>query len=135
MTPSSDAKQLEFNEDRGSKCLKTDVQSTKNNNLRDAVVRESLSDGFLSSYDNVEKHSSEALPSEMSRQDFPMGTGLSEDKDGHQLPVVPGSSPKTSDAVATFIKHDDSGNVHLKEEVYVILLLTFTILVEDYLGL
>lgn len=135
LTPSSDAKQLEFYEDRSPKCLKTDVQSRKNNSLKDAVVRESVSDGILAACDNVEKNSSEALPSEMSREDVQVGTGLNEDKVGYQLPVAPGSSPKTSDAVATLIGHTDAGNLFLKEEVYVVLFISFTIFLEDYLGL
>lgn len=115
--------------------MKTDVQSRKNNSLKDAVVRESVSDGILAAYDNVEKNSSETLPSEMSREDVQVGTGLNEDKVGHQLPVAPGGSPKTSDAVATLIVHADAGNLCLKEEVYVVLFMTFTIFLEDYLGL
>lgn len=118
LTPSSDAKQLEFYEDRGSKFSKTEIQSMKNKNLRDAVVREPLSDGCPAACDNAKKHTSEAMPSEVPRHDFNMATGQNEEKVDNQHPAVLGSSPKTDDAVATSAEHGDAGNIHVKEEVY-----------------
>lgn len=120
LAPSSDAKQLEFYEERGSKFSKTENQSMKNKNLRNAVVRDPLSDGCIAACDNVKKHTSEAIPSEMPRQDFNMGTRLNEEKVDHQHPAVLGSSTKTDDAVGTSTVHGDAGNIHVKEEVFFI---------------
>ncbi|XP_048319764.2 uncharacterized protein LOC107403796 isoform X1 [Ziziphus jujuba] len=111
LTPSSDAKQLEFYEDRGLKFSKTEIQSMKNKNLRDAVVREPLSDGCPAACDNAKKHTSE-----VPRHDFNMATGQNEEKVDNQHPAVLGSSPKTDDAVATSAEHGDAGNIHVKEE-------------------
>ncbi|PON73503.1 Autoimmune regulator [Parasponia andersonii] len=115
-TPTSDAKQLEFYEDRAPKFPKGESHTTKNKHLKETVVREPTSDRRLVPHGNVGKHSSEALSSDMSRQDFAIGTGLKEDKNGHQLPAVLESSPKTDDAVGSSAGHGNAGKLRVKDE-------------------
>ncbi|KAL5551500.1 hypothetical protein UlMin_001676 [Ulmus minor] len=115
-TPTSDAKQLEFCEDRGPKFSKAEIQSMKNKNPSENMVREPSSDRYLAVQDNVEKHSVEAISLDMSRQDFPTEIGLKEDKVGHQLPVGLEVTPGTIDVVAPSIEHNNAGKCHVKDE-------------------
>ncbi|XP_024023816.1 dentin sialophosphoprotein isoform X2 [Morus notabilis] len=106
-TPTSDAKQLEFYEDRAPKFPKGEIQSTKNKNLKETTIKEPTSNPHLAAHGNVEKHSTEALSSNVSRQDFPIGTGLKEEKIDHQHPAVLESSPKEDDAVGSSVQRDN----------------------------
>ncbi|KAM1477012.1 hypothetical protein ACFX1Q_038381 [Malus domestica] len=108
-TPTSDAKQLEFSEDRGPKISKGDIQSKKSKKFSDSVVREPASDGCLPADSTVEKHSSESLISDTRKQKISIGDGLKEDKVGHQVPAVPENLTltKTVDAVASLLEHND----------------------------
>ncbi|XP_062074710.1 uncharacterized protein LOC133778718 [Humulus lupulus] len=115
-TPTSDAKQLEFYEDRAPKFSKGESQSTKSKNLKETVGREPTSDRRLVLHSNPGKHSTEVLSSDMSRQDFSVRTGLKEDKIGHQLPAVLERSPKHDDAVGSSSGHDNTGKLHIKAE-------------------
>lgn len=119
-TPTSDAKQLEFYEDRAPKFPKGEIQSMKNKNLKETTVKEPTSNPHLAAHGNVEKHSTEALSSDVSRQDLPIGTGLKEEKIDHQHPAVLESSPKEDDAVGSSVQRDN-----VKEEVF-LYPLTFT---------
>ena len=120
--PTSDAKQLEFYGDRAPKFPKGESHSTKNKNLKETVVREPTPDRYSVPHGNVGKNSSETLSSDMSKQDLSIGTGLKEDKNGHQLPALLESSPKTDDAVGSSDAHDNAGKLGIKEEVLVIAL-------------
>lgn len=116
-TPTSDAKQLEFYEDRAPKFPKGESYIARNKNLKETVVRDPASDRYLVPHVNVGKHSTEALSSDMSGQDVSIGTGLKEEKIGHQLPAVLESSPKTDDAAGSSAGHDNAGKLCIKEEV------------------
>lgn len=57
-TPTSDAKKLEFYEDRSAKSYKTDIRSVKNRNLRDSEAVDPTSDCRIpdSKTDEIPKH-------------------------------------------------------------------------------
>lgn len=118
-TPTSDAKQLEFSEDRGPKISKGDIQSKNSKKFSDSMVREPASDGCLPVDSTVEKHLSEALISDTHKQKISIGDGLKEDKVGHQVPVVPENLTltKTIDAVASLLEHNDGAADCEKKEV------------------
>lgn len=61
--PTSDAKQLEFYEDRGAKSFRTDIRSVKSRNLRDTVAVEPISDCRIavSKIDEVPKNDVTAI--------------------------------------------------------------------------
>uniref|UniRef100_A0A2N9IEL9 Zinc finger PHD-type domain-containing protein n=1 Tax=Fagus sylvatica TaxID=28930 RepID=A0A2N9IEL9_FAGSY len=120
-TPTSDAKQLEFYEDRGSKFIKDETKSIKNKNLKGTVVPEHVPDGNLTVENNVEElknnlaaiaHSPEALTSDFPRCASSAGAGLKGEKDGNQVPIAVESSPKTADGAASLLEN----NVPVKEE-------------------
>lgn len=122
-TPTSDAKQLEFYEDRGSKFIKDETKSIKNKNLKGTVVPEHVPDGNLTVENNVEElknnlaaiaHSPEALTSDFPRCASSAGAGLKGEKDGNQVPIAVESSPKTADGAASLLEN----NVPVKEEVW-----------------
>ncbi|KAF5477970.1 hypothetical protein F2P56_004573 [Juglans regia] len=119
-TPTSDAKQVEFYEDRGLKFIKNDI---KNKNLKDASVQELLPDAYLAVENNAQelknnlaaiKHSSEALPSVLPK--CSLGVGLNEERDGHQLLTAVGSSSNAVDGVASSLESNDAGGIPVKEE-------------------
>lgn len=125
-TPTSDAKQVEFYEDRGLKFIKNDI---KNKNLKDASVQEFLPDAYLAVENNAQelknnltaiKHSSEALPSVLPK--CGLGVGLNEERDGHQLLTAVGSSSNAVDGVASSLESNDAGGIPVKEEVCLLLL-------------
>ncbi|XWS48721.1 hypothetical protein CRYUN_Cryun13aG0100700 [Craigia yunnanensis] len=112
--PSSDAKQLEFYEDRGPKSFKTDVQSVKNKNLKDSVLQEPTSDGNLASNHAVERpknnlgrreQASEASTSGMSGHDCPTRIEAKEEKADYELPTAMKSSGKAEDLVSLPLEH------------------------------
>ncbi|KAA8526080.1 hypothetical protein F0562_007820 [Nyssa sinensis] len=94
-TLSSDAKQLEFYEDRGPEVLRIDTPGIKNGNLRDTEAEDPLSDEII----------------------FHVGARPREDKAGHQVSARIESSPKTVDGVASFSEHTDFGSISVKKEV------------------
>ncbi|KAK6250895.1 hypothetical protein SCA6_004900 [Theobroma cacao] len=123
--PSSDAKQLEFYEDRGSKSFKMDVQSVKNKNLRDGVLQEPTSDGNVALNHAIERpqnnlvakeRASEASTSSMSGHDCSIRFELKEEKVDHQIPAAMKSSPATEDVVALPLEHKDPGITPVIEE-------------------
>lgn len=124
-TSSSDAKQLEYHEDRSSKLPKTNNQSNNKGNLRGTLPTEPASDVFHVVDSNVDKsndslvaaeHDSESFPTDASRHDFPIGAGLDEDKTEHQVPARSESSPKT-DIVSSTLENNTVESVPMKEEV------------------
>lgn len=111
-TPTSDAKQLEFNEDRAPKFHKGEIPSTKNKNLKETTIKEPTPDPHLAANGNIEKHSTKASSSDVSRQDFSTGTKLKEEKtDNHHSAALEISS-KVDDGVGSSFQHDN-----VKEEV------------------
>uniref|UniRef100_A0A803PPA8 Zinc finger PHD-type domain-containing protein n=1 Tax=Cannabis sativa TaxID=3483 RepID=A0A803PPA8_CANSA len=114
-TSTSDAKQLQFYEDRAPKFSKGESHSTKNKNLKETVVRDPASDGRLA-HGNAGKHSTEVLSSDISTQDFSIRTGSKEEKVGHQFPAVIERSPKGDGAVGSSSGHDNTGKLHMKAE-------------------
>ncbi|KAM5571356.1 hypothetical protein ABKV19_011787 [Rosa sericea] len=115
-TPSSDAKQLEFSEDRGPKISKADVQSMKYKKSSNSVVREPAPNVSLATDYTVEKHSSEVLLSDRSKR---IDDGLKEDKVEHQVSAVPGhmTITKMDDAaVASLLELNDARTDCLQEQ-------------------
>ncbi|KAL6280727.1 hypothetical protein ACE6H2_017608 [Prunus campanulata] len=114
-TPPSDAKQLEFSEDRGPKTSKADIQSMKNKKLSDSVVREPAAPAANSS---VEKNSSEAVISDISKHKLSFGDGLKDDKVGQQVPAVQGNITltKPDDAVMPLLENNDDATDHVNPE-------------------
>ena len=124
--PSSDAKQLEFYEDRGLKSFKTDVQSVKNKNLKDSMLQEPASDGNLALNHAVERpknnlegreRTSVASTSGMSEHDCPIRIEAKEEKADHQFPTAMMSSAKAEDLVALPLEHKCPGITPVKEVV------------------
>lgn len=104
--PSSDAKQLEFYEDRGPKSFKADVQSVKSKNL-DNVLQEPTSDGNLALNRDRPKNNvvgrerlSGVSISGMSGHDCSIRIEVNEEKADHQFPAAVKRSPETEDPVA-----------------------------------
>lgn len=96
LSPTSDAKQLAFCEDRGPK---TDGQSIKNRNLKEPVAQEPAPDGNLTVENYPEKSKNnlttgEQHPSEASGLDFSFGAGLKDEKTGDQVCARVKNSPK-----------------------------------------
>lgn len=56
-SPTSDAKQLEFYEDRGPRSFKTDIQSVKNRNLADPEAAEPVIEDRVALSKTIEKPS------------------------------------------------------------------------------
>ncbi|PRQ16739.1 putative chromatin regulator PHD family [Rosa chinensis] len=115
-TPSSDAKQLEFSEDRGPKISKADVQSMKYKKSSNSVVREPAPNVSLATDCTVENHSSEALLSDRSKK---IDDGLKEDKVEHQVSAVPGHMTITKmdgAAVASLLELNDARTDCLQEQ-------------------
>lgn len=125
-TPTSDAKQVEFYEDRDRKFIKNDI---KNKNLKDDSVQEFLPDFYLAVENNAQelknnlaaiKHSSEALPSVS--PNCVLGVGLNEERDIHQVLTAVGSSSNAVDGVASLLESNDAAGIPVKEEVCLLLL-------------
>ena len=121
--PSSDAKQLEFYEDRGLKSFKTDVQSVKSKNL-DSVLQEPTSDGnFALNHGRAKnnlvgrKRASEASTSGMFGHACSIRIEANEEKAGHQFPAAVKSSPEREDLVAFPLEHKYLRVTPVKEEV------------------
>lgn len=106
-TPTSDAKQLEFYEDRAPKFPKGEIPSTKNKNLKETTIKEPTPDPHLAANGNIERHSTKASSSDVSRQDFLIGTKLKEEKnDNHHCAALEISS-KVDDGVGSSFQHDN----------------------------
>ncbi|GAV75104.1 PHD domain-containing protein [Cephalotus follicularis] len=126
-TPTSDAKQLEFDEDRGLKTLMAGIQSVKNKNLKETVKREPVRDDYVAEKRSFEKpktnlvaveRSSEALPSDISRNNIMDGAKPKEDRGGHQVSLAIKSSPKYYDDVvpASMLVRNDTRSTPVKDE-------------------
>ena len=124
-TPTSDAKQLEYYEERSSKLPKINNQSTNKGNLRGTLSAEPASDVFRAVDGTVDKSNdslaaaenhSESFPADASRHDFSIVAGLDEDTIEHQVPARSGSSPKT-DIVSSTLETKTIESVPAKEEV------------------
>lgn len=125
--PTSDAKQLEFYEDRGPKSSKTDIQIIKNKNVREDVHHEPMSDGLPADNTGADRSKTnlaanecplEALSSDVTRH-FPLnGDGLKEEMIGHQLPAASKSSLAIDDIARSMLEDNDTRNVSSKQEVY-----------------
>lgn len=125
-TPSSDAKQLEFSEDRGPKISKADVQSVKYKRSSNSVVREPATNVSLATDYTVEKHSSEALLSDRSKR---IGDGLKEDKVEHQVSTMPGNMTITKmddAAVASLLELNDASRTDCLQEQVCFIFITFS---------
>ncbi|XP_059662126.1 uncharacterized protein LOC132308141 [Cornus florida] len=125
-THSSDAKPLEFYEDRGAKVLKTDTQNTKKENSVGTMLEGPLSDGCYALNNDVNKptnnlafgeNPSEVFSSDVSRHKFSTRTRSKEDKAGQQFSAVIVGSPKTDDEVVSLSERTDHRSVPIKEEV------------------
>ncbi|KAF7828085.1 uncharacterized protein G2W53_019249 [Senna tora] len=123
-TPTSDAKQLEFYEDRGPKIFKTDTWSIKNKNLKDVVVQDHISNDHFAVDTIMEEpninlatteDSSEALYPDTTRHSFSAGQEIAEEKTEHRTPVVEISS-RTGDTVSPLLKHNFVGNAPIEEQ-------------------
>jgi len=121
-TSTSDAKPLEFYEDRAPKSFKGELQGNKSKHLRNSSIQEQKSDSYIAVENGVEKpnlavaeQSSEALSLDMSRPHSSTGAGLEEEKSSHDVVVAVESSPKESNVVASAPEHNDCG----KQEVRV----------------
>ncbi|XP_022722110.1 uncharacterized protein LOC111279374 isoform X2 [Durio zibethinus] len=122
--PSSDAKQLEFYEDRGPKFFKTHVQSVKNKNLKDNLLQEHTSDGSLALNLVVERPkndlgerecTSEVSIPGMSGHDCPIRIEAKDEKADHQFPTAMKTSAKSEDLVALPLEHKYLGITPDKE--------------------
>nr|XP_034903796.1 uncharacterized protein LOC118040859 isoform X2 [Populus alba] len=115
-TSTSDAKPLEFYEDRTPKSFKGEHQGNKSKHLRDSGIQEQKSDSYIAVENGVEKpnlavveQSSEALSLDISRPHSSTGAGLEEEKSSHDVVVAVESSPKESNVVASAPEHNDCG--------------------------
>lgn len=124
--PTSDAKPLEFYEDRGPQSSKTDIQNMKNKNLPEDVHRESVSDGHLSLDDGVDKPKSElatnehpldTFSSDASRPDSSNVDGVEEEMAGHQVPSAIKNSPTIDNVSGSMLEHNDNKSITVKQEV------------------
>ncbi|XP_031259072.1 uncharacterized protein LOC116117184 isoform X1 [Pistacia vera] len=123
--PTSDAKQLEFYEDRGPKSSKTDIQIIKSKNVREDVHHEPVSDGHLAEDTGVDRSKNnlaandcplDALSSDVSRHFYSNGDGLKQEMASHQLPAAVKSSPTTDDIAGSMLEDNDTRNVSVKPE-------------------
>ncbi|KAL7191014.1 hypothetical protein ACSBR2_023148 [Camellia fascicularis] len=121
---SSDAKQLEFYEDRGSKSVKTDTHYINDVDLKDTLPKDILSGSCPVVEHNVDKpkdnlasseHPSVSLVSDVSRHNVSVGARLMEEKAGHQISASSESS-KTENGMAPLFEYNDLGSVPIKEE-------------------
>ncbi|KAF2313548.1 hypothetical protein GH714_011587 [Hevea brasiliensis] len=124
-TSTSDAKPLEFYEDRGPKSIKSDSQSIDNKNLRDSMIQENESDCYISVGNGVQKSknsvaviecSSEVLSAAISRHNFPSGTGLDEGKVSHEGLEAFECSPKVDNAATSVPEQSDDGRIPAEQE-------------------
>lgn len=106
-TPTSDAKQLEFYEDRAPKFPKGEIPSTKNKNLKETTIKEPTPDPHLAANGNIERHSTKASSSDVSRQDFSIGTKLKEEKNDNHHCAAQEISSKVDDGVGSSFQHDN----------------------------
>uniref|UniRef100_A0A6N2N4F9 Zinc finger PHD-type domain-containing protein n=1 Tax=Salix viminalis TaxID=40686 RepID=A0A6N2N4F9_SALVM len=121
-TSTSDAKPLEFFEERALKSFKSEPQSDRNKNLKDTDIQEQKSDSYIAVENVVEKLKNnlavvelplDALSPNISRPDYLTGAGLKEEKSSHEVLVTVQSSPKV---LASAPEHDDCGRVPVKQE-------------------
>ncbi|KAF9673098.1 hypothetical protein SADUNF_Sadunf11G0113400 [Salix dunnii] len=117
-TSTSDAKPLEFYEDRTAKSFKGELQGNKNKHSRDSGIQEQKSDSYVEVENDVEKpnlavveQSSEALSFDMSRPDSSTGAGLEKEKSCHDVLDAVESSPKESNVVASAPEHNECGKL------------------------
>ncbi|KAJ9173797.1 hypothetical protein P3X46_016900 [Hevea brasiliensis] len=124
-TSTSDAKPLEFYEDRGPKSIKSDGWSIKNKKLRDSMIQEHESDCYASVGNGAEKSknsvaviecSSEALSTGISRHNFPTEVGLNEGKVNHESLEAFKSSPKLDNVAASVHEQRDVGTIPAEQE-------------------
>ncbi|XVE58172.1 hypothetical protein DITRI_Ditri04bG0149100 [Diplodiscus trichospermus] len=121
--PSSDAKRLEFYEDRDQKSFKTDVQCVKNKTLKDRVLQEPATDGNLALNHGVERWKNnlggrervlEASTSVVSGHDCPIKLEEMEEKADYQFPTAMKSSAK-ADLIALPVEQKYPGITPVKE--------------------
>ncbi|KAK4262968.1 hypothetical protein QN277_028452 [Acacia crassicarpa] len=124
-TPTSDAKQLEFYEDRGLKNFKTDTWSVKSKTLKDIVVQEHVSNNYavvdtIMEEPNINsaatEDSSEALYPDTARHSFSVGREIAAEKTENKAPSVSEISSKTDDNISPYLKNNSAGNASIKEE-------------------
>ncbi|KAK7278309.1 hypothetical protein RJT34_23335 [Clitoria ternatea] len=125
-TSTSDAKQLDFYEDRGPKIFKTDTRSIKNKNVKEVVVQEHISNDYFAVDTIMEEpnnnlttteDSSEPLYPDMTRHSLSVGDVLAEEeKTSHKAPNSVEISSKNDDTVTSVLKHSSVGNASVKEK-------------------
>ncbi|KAF8412059.1 hypothetical protein HHK36_000012 [Tetracentron sinense] len=124
-TPAVDAKKFEFHEDGVLKVFKTDFQHTKNEDRRDTMLPDPVSDVCLEATNDIDNTknilSSKAHPSEgssygASRAIFPFETVVKEDKVDHRVPTRTVSSPKIGVAAIPLSEPNDVGSIPIKKE-------------------
>ncbi|XP_027363712.1 uncharacterized protein LOC113871118 [Abrus precatorius] len=124
-TPTSDAKQLDFYEDRGLKIFKADSRSIKNKNLEEIVVQEHISNDYFAvdtileepnNHPTTTEDSSEPLYPDMSRHSLSVGDVLAEEKTSNKAPDLVEMSSKTDDAVTSVLKRNYLGNASVKDK-------------------
>ncbi|XP_057732162.1 uncharacterized protein LOC130947476 isoform X1 [Arachis stenosperma] len=122
-TPTSDAKPLEFYEDRGLKVSKDDTRSMKNKNSKDIVVQEHISNDCFAAGTIMEEptnnmatteDSSEPLYADTARHNFSIGDVLPEEKAGNRGPSLVEMPSKPDDAVTSVLKHNGVANASSK---------------------
>ncbi|KAI4332293.1 hypothetical protein L6164_017215 [Bauhinia variegata] len=123
--PTSDAKPLEFYEDRDPKIFKADTWSLNNKKLKDLVIQEHISEDYVAvdtimdeSNNNVAttEDSSEALYPDMPGHSFAAGDAITEEETGQKYQAVVEISSKTDDAVKPVLEHNYVGNASIKEQ-------------------
>ncbi|KAK6646163.1 hypothetical protein PHAVU_L004801 [Phaseolus vulgaris] len=124
-TPTGEAKQVDFYEDRGPRILKADTRSIKNKNLKEIVVQECVSDDYLAADTIMEEpnnnlttteDSLEPLYPDMTRHGVSVVDVLAEEKPNHKPPTVVEMSSKTDDAVTSALNQNNVGNASAKEK-------------------
>lgn len=123
-TSTSDAKQLEYYEDRSSKLPKINQSSNKGNS-RDILAHDPASDSCHVVDSNADKpddtlvaaeHHSESFPLDAPRHDCPVEGSLGKDKTELQVPMLSEISLKT-DIVSSTLEYISVESVPVKEEV------------------
>jgi len=136
-TPAGEAKQGDFYEDRGPKILKADTRSIKNKNLKEIVVQECVSDGYVAADTTMEEtnnnlttteDSSEPLYHDMPRHGVSVVDVLAEEKPNHKPSTVVEISSKTDEAVTSALKQNNVENASAKEKVCI----TYTATIKDW---
>ncbi|XP_038687353.1 uncharacterized protein LOC119986742 isoform X2 [Tripterygium wilfordii] len=125
-TATSEAKQVEFHEDRGPKYIKTNGQCNKDKRLRDTVTQEPVSDNHLA-VDNGAKEpktkltaiesSSEGLSSDISVRNASIEAVKEEDNAMvHQSSALIDNPSRNADSAPSLLKTNDVGHISVKQE-------------------